>query len=35
MSVRGVTVNVAQQTFTIRLNKPAPRSMRVGWFLVN
>lgn len=33
--VRGVTVNVARQQFTIRLNKAAPKDLKVGWFVVN
>jgi hypothetical protein len=33
--VLGVQVNVARQQFTIRLNKPAPKSMTVGWIVVN
>jgi hypothetical protein len=33
--VRGVTVNVAKQQFTIRLNRAAPKTLKVGWFVVN
>jgi hypothetical protein len=33
--VRGVTVNVSAQKFTIRLNKAAPKALKVGWFVVN
>jgi hypothetical protein len=33
--VRGVTVNVPGQNFTIRLNKAAPKALKVGWFIVN
>jgi hypothetical protein len=33
--VRGVSINTATGKFTIRLNRPAPRAMTVGWFLVN
>jgi hypothetical protein len=35
LSVLGVTVNVLRQNFAIRLNKPAPREVVAGWFLVN
>ncbi|MEA2621698.1 MAG: hypothetical protein QOH61_608 [Chloroflexota bacterium] len=33
--VVAATVNVGTQKFTVRLNKPAPRALTVGWFLVN
>lgn len=33
--VLGVTVSVPKQQVTVRLNKPAPRSLVVGWFVVN
>jgi hypothetical protein len=33
--VRGVTLNAGASSFTIRLNKAAPFTLRVGWFLVN
>ena len=33
--VRGVTLDVAGDTFTIRLNKAAPKALKVGWFIVN
>jgi hypothetical protein len=33
--VRGVTLNEAGDTFTIRLNKAAPKALKVGWFIVN
>ena len=33
--VRGVSVNAVEDTFTIRLNKAAPRQLTVGWFVVN
>ncbi len=33
--VRGVTVNVVGPSFTIRLNKAAPKALTVGWFIVN
>jgi len=33
--VRGVTTSPANDTFTIRLNKPAPSTFKVGWFIVN
>jgi hypothetical protein len=33
--VRGVSVNDAQDKFIIRLNKPAPSALVVGWFIVN
>lgn len=33
--VRNVTVNVSGQSFTIRLNKDAPKALKVGWFVVN
>jgi hypothetical protein len=33
--VLGVHVNVAKQQFTIKLNKPAPKALKVGWFVVN
>jgi hypothetical protein len=35
MWVRGVSVSVANQNFTIRLNKAAPVALSVGWFIVN
>jgi hypothetical protein len=33
--VRGVAINVANGTFTIRLNIGAPTALKVGWFIVN
>jgi hypothetical protein len=33
--VRGVSLNLTEQKFTIRLNKAAPKSLKVGWFIVN
>jgi hypothetical protein len=30
-----VFANVSKQQFTIRLNRAAPRSLAVGWFVVN
>lgn len=33
--VLGVAVNVSNQNFTIKLNKAAPKQMKVGWFVVN
>jgi hypothetical protein len=33
--VRGVSLNDAANSFTIRLNKPAPSALKVGWFIVN
>ena len=33
--VRGVTLDNPADTFTIRLNKPAPKTLTVGWFIVN
>ena len=35
VSVKGVVVNFEHQFFTIRLTKPAPKNLVVGWFLVN
>lgn len=33
--VRGVSLDVPNQRFTIRLNKAAPAQLVVGWFIVN
>ena len=33
--VRGVSVSTANDTFTIRLNKAAPKALSVGYFIVN
>ncbi|MFN8619162.1 MAG: hypothetical protein U0869_00265 [Chloroflexota bacterium] len=33
--VRGVTLNDAGDSFTIRLNRAAPKALKVGWFIVN
>lgn len=33
--VRGVTVSTSKGQFTIRLNKAAPKQLKVGWFIVN
>ncbi|MFN8623590.1 MAG: hypothetical protein U0869_22855 [Chloroflexota bacterium] len=33
--VRGVTLDVPGQSFSIRLNKAAPKALKVGWFIVN
>ncbi|MEX2238741.1 MAG: hypothetical protein WEB00_14555 [Dehalococcoidia bacterium] len=33
--VRGVKLSPGAGTFTIHLNKPAPSTVKVGWFIVN
>jgi len=33
--VLGVNANVTKQTFTIKLNRAAPKAVTVGWFIVN
>jgi hypothetical protein len=33
--VRGVSLNRTDHKFTIRLNKAAPKNLKVGWFIVN
>lgn len=33
--VAGVVLNTAAQSFTIKLNKAAPKALQVGWFIVN
>lgn len=33
--VRGVSINTSTGKFTIRLNKAAPKQLKVGWFIVN
>jgi len=33
--VAGVDLNTAAQSFTIKLNKAAPKALKVGWFIVN
>ncbi len=33
--VRGVSLDIAHDKFTIRLNKAAPKQLQVGWFIVN
>jgi hypothetical protein len=33
--VRACSVNQGANSFTIRLNKAAPKSLNVGWFVIN
>lgn len=33
--VRGVSLNDAGDAFTIKLNRAAPKALKVGWFIVN
>jgi hypothetical protein len=33
--VRGVSLDIANNRFVIRLNRPAPQNLIVGWFIVN